>query len=153
MKVIQELQNILQPMLEKSGVELVDIQHQREKLGWVLRVLLDKPGGVSLNDCETWSRIIEETIEGRALMEHSYTLEVSSPGINRPLKKEEDFRKFAGERARVDLFSPKNGQKHFRGTIVSAHAGRIVLDDVTGKRVTLEISAISRAKLDPDIKI
>jgi len=151
--IIQEIEKLLQPVLEKNGVELVDIQHQREHTGWVIRVLLDKPGGISLKDCETLSEVIGETIDGQEFIHHPYALEVSSPGIDRPLKKEEDFVRYAGERVRISLYAPKEGQKNFKGNIVSAHAGRVVLDDVTGKRVTLDISAIAKAKLDPDIKI
>jgi ribosome maturation factor RimP len=95
---------------------------------------------------------IGEIVDQSNLMGENYALEVSSPGIDRVLKKEADFIRFAGNRVKVSVFAPINGQRNFSGKLASVQSGQITIDYVTGKTVTIPIAAIARARLDPDTK-
>src|SRR4051812_28499983 len=102
-------------MLAQQNVELVDLTYQKGPAGWTLSVYLDKPGGITLDDCSEWSHRFDETLEAGDVITHAYSLEVSSPGLDRPLKKLSDFQKFKGERVSVKLFAALEGQKNFHG--------------------------------------
>ncbi|RPH40518.1 MAG: ribosome maturation factor RimP, partial [Desulfobulbaceae bacterium] len=115
--------------------------------GWVLRLFIDKEGGVSLGDCTEVSREVSRFLDVEDLISHAYHLEVSSPGLERPLRSLADFQKFSGEKARVRLRESQDGQKVFLGTI-----GQIIEDSVTllpegGGEVHFTIDQISKARL------
>jgi len=93
-QLLKEIQSVIDPILESQGLELVDLEYQRESQGWVLRVYIDREGGVTLNDCAELSGELGTVLDVRDLMANPYTLEVSSPGLNRPLKKPEDYNKY-----------------------------------------------------------
>ena len=139
------------PLVEANKMELVDVQFSTEHGQKILRVFLDKEGGFGLGDCEEMSRQIGEAIDKSDFLNYSYVLEVSSPGLERVLKKEKDFLKFVGQKAKVTVFEPIDGQRNFQGNILSAKDGRVEIDDVTGKVVSIEIAKIARAKLSPEI--
>lgn len=151
MGVAEDVAKVVEPVLAQAGVELVDVEYQREPSGWVLRFYLDKPGGFSLNDCGEWNDRLGNEIEASGLIQHAYSLEISSPGLNRPLKKPADFQKFLGIDAIVKLYAPQNGQKNFHGKMVRVENGELYLDDRTTGPVKIPLAAIASAKLDPPI--
>jgi ribosome maturation factor RimP len=152
MSIVDQVEKLISPLVEANKIELVDVQFATEHGEKILRVFLDKDGGFGLGDCEEMSRQIGEAIEKSDFLSYSYILEVSSPGLERVLKKEKDFLKFLGKKIKVSVYEPINGQRNFQGNIVSAKDGRVEIDDVTGKVVAIEITKIARAKLSPDIE-
>lgn len=151
MSKTNELEKLLVPLIESEKMELVDLQYVSEAGRKVLRVFIDKEDGVKLSDCEEMSGKIGDLLDKSDIIPDSYVLEVSSPGLDRILKKEEDFIKFAGKKIRVSTFVPVNGQKNFLGEMVSCKDEKITINDVTGKTVEIELAAIARARLEPEI--
>jgi len=133
-------------VLEKMGMELFEVQFRREGHGWVVRLYIDREEGVTLDDCATVSREIGTWLEVEDLIEHAYHLEVSSPGLERPLRKMKDFARFAGRKAKVKLREPLNEQKVFIGIIDQVDEKTVVLV-VDEKPVRLLFDNIAKARL------
>jgi len=148
-----DIEKLITPLLEGENVELVDVTYQKQANGWTLCFILDKNGGISLDDCQGWSRKIEEQLDQSGIITHSYNLEVSSPGVYRPLKKEKDFLKFSGERVAVRLFAPLEGQKNFKGILNGIENGVIKVQLSEKGEVQLPLSQIAKAHLDPQINV
>jgi ribosome maturation factor RimP len=145
--IVDKIEAFAEALLPSLGLELVEVQFRREGHGWVLRLFIDKEGGVSLDDCTEVSREVSRFLDVEDLINHAYHLEVSSPGLERPLRSLADFQKFSGEKARVRLRESQDGQKVFLGTI-----GQIIEDSVTllpegGGEVHFTIDQISKARL------
>jgi ribosome maturation factor RimP len=154
MSTNKQLEDLIAPFLQSSGYELVDTQYLREAGKMVLKVFADKEGGLKLSDCEQLSRDIGDLVDKSGIIKEAYVLEVSSPGLDRVLKKESDFVKYRGKRAKVTLFAPVEGQRHFTVIINSAANGKLSFSDIfTNKNIEVEISKIAAARLDPDISI
>ncbi len=152
-EILTKLEVLLAPVLNESQVELVDITYQKEQGGWTLCFYLDKPGGITLDDCQTWSDRLGDLIDQHDVIHQRYVLEVSSPGVNRPLKKIEDFKKHSGERVSAKLFAPINGQKNFHGTLLNADEESITIRLEDQKReVVLPRSQVAKCKLDPIVE-
>ena len=100
-QLTEQIENLIQPILDDLGCELVDLEYQREERGWILRVFLDKEDGINLDDCATASREISSLLDVENVISTAYNLEVSSPGIERALKKAKDFERFAGQLAKI----------------------------------------------------
>jgi ribosome maturation factor RimP len=146
---------------ESYGLEIFDLQFRRESIGWVLRVILDRtrPGEstgaaddvVSIDDCrrvsEDLSALLDVEDELTAGVDRKYTLEVSSPGLDRPLRGEEDYRRFTGRLAKIVTSQPVDGQSHFAGRLSGVDAGVVLVAE--GKRIhRVPLAAISRARLE-----
>jgi ribosome maturation factor RimP len=116
-----------------------------------VRIFIDQPSGISLNDCERFSRQLSVLLDVEDWIPVSYTLEVSSPGLDRPLVKEADFRRFAGKKAKVRTRTLIEGEKSFRGVILDAAEGRLDLEVETGRRIEISLAEIERANLIIDI--
>src|SRR4051812_16029126 len=151
--LIEQIEKLADPVLQEHGAELVMVEFVHEHGSWVLRFFLDKPGGITLDDCATISEHLGRNLDATPLIAQSYSLEVSSPGIYRPLRKEKDFERFKGERADIHLYAPINGRRHFRGTIEGVREGVVDVKDSEDHVFSLPLSGISKAKLDPEIKI
>jgi ribosome maturation factor RimP len=149
---VEQVEALVKPALDQANVELVDLTYQKEPAGWTLTFYLDKPGGINLDDCEEWSRRLDTVIEESGLMTHAYNLEVSSPGINRVLKKTADYQRFLGQRAHIRLYAPQDGQKNFHGTLTSADDDQVLLRTEEGKDVRLPRTSIAKSRLDPVIE-
>jgi ribosome maturation factor RimP len=117
----------------------------------IVRIFIDQPSGISLNDCERFSRQLSVLLDVEDWIPVSYTLEVSSPGLDRPLVKEADFRRFAGKKAKVRTRTLIEGEKSFRGVILDAAEGRLDLEVETGRRIEISLAEIERANLIIDI--
>lgn len=113
------------PIAEKHDFELVDTEFVKEGANWYLRVYIDKPGGVTLDDCQAVSEELSEKLDETDPIKQSYYLEVSSPGLERPLKTERDFEKYRGETVELKLFQPVNGKKVLEGELLGLVEGRI----------------------------
>jgi ribosome maturation factor RimP len=146
-----EIENLLLPAAVKDNMEIVDVQYVKENGDWILRVFIDKSGGVTIDDCEKASRSFSVVLDGSDMLKDSYILEVSSPGINRILKKESDFERFIGSKARIQTFNPINNQKNFLGVIAAFKDGEVVVDDATSGFVKIDFLDIKKANLAEDI--
>jgi ribosome maturation factor RimP len=151
--LIEQIEQLTAPVLQEHGVELVDAQFIHEHGQWVLRFFLDKTGGVTLDDCARLSDHIGRTLDATDLIKQRYSLEVSSPGITRPLKKEADYQRFIGERVDVTLYAPLNGRRHFKGTLQSFQSGVVVVEEAPQQTFALPLTDVAKARLDPEIHI
>ena len=113
----------------------------------VLRIFIDQPGGVSLDDCERFSRRASVALDVEDFIPFSYVLEVSSPGLDRPLVKEGDYQRFTGRKAKIRLRSALEGRRNFQGTILGFHSGRVRLELAPGNEVEIAVPEIEKANL------
>lgn len=129
-----------------TGMEVVLVE---VKVGGrsVVRVFIDRPGGVSLADCERFSKRLSVMLDVEDFLPFSYVLEVSSPGLDRPLTREEDYRRFAGRKARVRLRSAAAGRKNLQGKILGADRGRVRFELPSGDQLEVAVTEIERANL------
>ena len=145
--VLESVRMIAEPVIIDEGMELVDIEYRREQGGWVLRLFIDKEGGITLGDCSNISSQIGHLIEVDDLISNPYTLEVSSPGLNRPLKKEEDFVKYRGRLVKLKLRDPIEGRRVFKGRLLDSEEG-LVRIDMEDDVVSLPFNNIRKANLE-----
>jgi ribosome maturation factor RimP len=136
---------------DSMGMEVVLVELKGDGNRSVVRAFIDQPGGITLDDCERFSRRFSVSLDVEDWIPSSYTLEVSSPGINRPLVKESDFKRFRGENAKVRTRLPLEGQKNFKGKIVGVTEGRLELEVAPGKRVGIALVDIEKANLNIDL--
>jgi ribosome maturation factor RimP len=130
----------------------VDLEWKRERRGWILRIFIDKPTGITVEDCAKVSSLVGKILDEEDFIHHSYTLEVSSPGIERPLTKKEHFERFAGEKAKITLKNPVEGRKNFTGLLLGVKEGDLVVIEVEGKTWEFPLTEIKKARLQPEIK-
>ena len=145
-RLVTAIAAFAEPLLADMGLELVEIQYRREGHGWILRFFIDREDGVGIDDCAKASREISARLEVEDLIDHAYTLEVSSPGLERPLKKDSDFTRYTGRLARIKLREPLAGQRVLIGTLRGL-AGAAVLLEMEGEIVSLEMNNIAKARL------
>ena len=110
-------EELLEPIVAEAGFELVDVEYVKEAGTWYLRAYIDKPGGITVDDCEAVSRKFSDILDEKDYIEDSYIFEVSSPGLGRPLKKEKDFQRSLGEDVEIRTYRPIDGQKEFGGVL------------------------------------
>jgi ribosome maturation factor RimP len=145
-RVTATIQGFAEPLLGDMGMELVEIQFRREGHGWVLRLFIDKEDGITIDDCAAVSREISAYLEVEDLIDHAYHLEVSSPGLERPLRKREDFIRFAERLVRIKLREPINGQRVLIGTLLGLE-GEMVLLEMDNETVRIDMENIAKARL------
>ena len=143
------LTQLLQPLVEELGYEFVGLEHSSNPKNPVLVIYIDRAGGIGVDDCERVSREVAALLDVEDPIPGHYNLEVSSPGIDRPLFTLEQFRQFSGETARVTLFAPLDGRRKFKGRILGVDDGKVKLDQ-DGSEVLLEMGNIAKARLVPD---
>jgi len=149
-RLLQEVQGVVEPILQSEGFELVDLEYQRESQGWVLRIYLDREGGgITLDDCTAVSHEVGAVLEVKDLIPNSYVLEVSSPGLTRPLKKPQDFNKFRNRMVKIKLFEPLEGRKNFKGTLLGLEENKVRVE-VEQKIFELPLERIAKANLEID---
>jgi len=144
-KIIAKARELAEPIINEQNLELVDIQYIRESRGWVLRIIIDKENGVTLNECTKISREVGYILEIKDIIAYPYHLEVSSPGLERPLKTPKDFAKCLGKKVNIITSEPLNGQKKFRGTLKSIKDSNVRLD-IGGKCWRIPLEIIDQAK-------
>lgn len=143
------LRTLLEPGIDALGFELIELEYVSRQRA-VLRIYIDAPGGVLVEDCERVSRYVSGVLDVEDPVPGQYALEVSSPGLDRPLVRPEHFRRFAGHEVQVETRQPHDGRRRFRGVLVDEHDGRITLrcEDQT---VELHLDALRSARLVPEL--
>jgi ribosome maturation factor RimP len=143
-----ELAKLLGPTIERLGYELSDLEARLGGRGGVIRIFIDHPDGINLEDCEKVSLAVSAILDVEDPLPVQYNLEVSSPGLDRKLTKVEHFQRFAGEVVKVQMRFPIGGRKRFRGTLVSSDDENIVVE-VDGESHSLPMATIDTARLVP----
>ena len=162
MPTVEDIERVVKPVLIENRFELIETHYRKEAGRWVLRLFIDKlpetgeslgfrGSKVTLEDCEIVSAFVGDTLDASDLIGMSYVLEVSSPGINRPLKNEAHFRTAMGQNVKISLYAPlfeNSNQKNFGGILAAAGHGTVELIDDTSGKVTIPIEKIAKARLD-----
>ena len=146
----QKAEALILPIIAKNNYELVDVEFVREGSNWFLRAYVDKEGGFSVNDCEKVSREFSDLLDKEDFIEESYILEISSPGLGRPLKKDKDFERSLGEEVEVKLYKALEGQKEFSGTLEAYDADTVTLGFEDNTKATFERKNIALIRLAID---
>lgn len=149
--LFERLAALAQPILEEEGLELVELDFRRGSNRSLLRLFIDKPGGVTLDDCSVVSTQLGDLLDVEDLIPHRYTLEVSSPGANRPLKRPEDYERFLGRLVQITTREPVEGQRGFTGRLVAFAKGKVSLDVPSKGEITVGLDQIERARLEIEI--
>ena len=145
----QKTEALVMPIIEANNFELVDVEYVKEAGNWYLRVYVDKEGGIAVDDCEVVSRALSDKLDVDDFIEDSYILEVSSPGLGRPLKKEKDFIRSIGKEVDIHLYKSIEKQKEFTGVLKSYNKEEIVLQ-IEDTEVTFDRTNIALIRLSFD---
>ncbi len=153
--VAEKARILLEPIIVREGFELVEVEWLRQGSAWVLRVFVDRPGGVTIDHCQELSRTIEPVLDVEDFIEPAYDLEVSSPGLDRPLRKPEDFARFAGQRVHVKTYGPietaTGPRKSWTGTLRGFGDGAVEIE-VDGALHRVPHDRIAKAHLEYDFE-
>ncbi len=163
--ITEQARGLLEPIIEREGFELVEVEWVREGSAWVLRLFVDRPGGVTIDHCQELSRIVETVLDVEDFIEPAYNLEVSSPGVERPLRKPHDFERFAGQRAHVKTYGPIESlpaapagasaaagpRKNWTGTLKGFRDGAVEIE-VDGVVHRIPHEKIAKAHLEYDFE-
>jgi ribosome maturation factor RimP len=150
-EIALRVRTLAEPILKDLGLELVDAEFRRETQGWVLRLYIDKSNGVGLEDCRRVSEELGDHLDVEDFIAYPYHLEVSSPGLDRPLTRDQDFVRFVGHEARVSTGEDLQGRHNFRGRLAGLQDGAVLLDLPDGQRVAIPRGLILRARLQPEL--
>ena len=143
---VRRIWELLEPAMVREGLELVEVECGNHGPKSLVRIFLDKEGGIDLDACANASRLIGALMEAEDIIPGAYTLEVGSPGIDRPVRKEADFVRFAGETVKIKTYAPVNGRKAFRGTLGGIE-NDLVSIDCDGQRFDIHLENLRRANL------
>jgi ribosome maturation factor RimP len=144
--IVRHVTGLIEPILDEMGYELVHVEYLSKHGRWVLRIFIDKETGVTINDCARVSEELGDLIDIQDIIDHEYVLEVSSPGLNRSLKKERDFVRAVGRKIKVGLMRPINGRRNFTGYL-RQFQGQTLYLEIDGDRITLPWRDIDQAHL------
>ena len=144
--VSQAVMDLIEPVLIVEGLELVDVEYKKEGKNWVLRISIDKEGGVTVEDCQKVSHLTGDLIEVEETIITPYSLEVSSPGLDRVLKREKDFLKFKGRQIRLHSLSPIDNRRKFIGILVDFKDQTVFLE-LDGKLLEIPLRQVGKANL------
>jgi ribosome maturation factor RimP len=145
-ELVGEIWNLLGPVIAAQGMEILEIEYRREPVGWVLRIFLDKEPGISVEDCAEMSRITGDLLDMADLIRTPYHLEVSSPGVDRPLRKIEHFQKQVGKIIEVRTISPVQDRRNFKGELKQASFDGIIIE-CEARSFAIPLSLIEWARL------
>ncbi|MFL5320586.1 MAG: ribosome maturation factor RimP [Myxococcaceae bacterium] len=153
--VEDKARQVAEPILQAEGLELIDVEYTREHGDWVLRLFIDKPGQtVGLDDCEKGSKAVETALDVEDVVPHAYSLQVSSPGIDRPLRKPQHFEKALGQKVKVKTFGPLTGveppRKNFGGVLKGVEGDAIKVSVEGAGEFRIPFKDIAKANLDPE---
>lgn len=146
MKIIEAVKKLAEPVIERLGLELWDVEYVKEAGEWYLRIYIDKDGGISINDCENVSRELDPLLDEQDLIPETYTFEVSSAGAERPLKTPDHFKMFIGSLVVLRLYSGKNGKKEYKGLLTGYKDGEVTID-VDGTEETFGENEVALVRL------
>ena len=150
MELKDRLTSVIEPVVNGLGYELVLLEYAPSRGTGTLRLFIDAPAGIQIEDCERVSREVAATLDVEDPIPSAYRLEVSSPGLDRPLVTADHFRRFAGERVRIEMAVPIGGQKRFRGILRGTDGQVVMLETETAQQVSLPLADIERARVIPD---
>ena len=145
--VIENIRGSIDNLLQERAIELVDITYRREHGGMVLRLLVNKEGGITLDECTYLNEEIGKMLDEKDIIPEKYMLEVSSPGLDRPLKTRRDFERVIGEKIHIHTFEPVNDKRDHEGTVNSVDDEKVTIDDVK-----IRLDKIAKAKLKIEVK-
>ena len=140
-------EELVQPLVAEKQFELVDVEYVKEGGSYYLRIYIDKEGGITVNDCEDISRPFSDILDREDYIEGSYILEVSSPGLGRPLKKEKDFKRSLGEEVEIRLFRQVEHQKEWIGLLTAYDQQTVTIEIEDGREMTFERSNLALIRL------
>lgn len=140
-------EELILPIVEEQGFELVDVEYVKEGGTMYLRAYIDKPGGIAVNDCETVSRALSDLLDKEDYIADSYILEVSSPGLGRPLKKEKDFKRSVGKAVEIRLYRAVDRKKEFEGILTAYDDQSVTIEQEDGMEASFERAAIALIRL------
>ena len=149
--IVERIDKIAGKAAKDNGVEFVHSEIVGNRRNRTVRIFIDKPEGVSIDDCSNVSRSIEAVIDADDFIPSAYVLEVSSPGLDRPLFKLDDFKRFVGKKAKVKTAEPLNGQANFNGSITAVEGSEIIFDDRTSGSVRIPFEKVEKANLKVDL--
>jgi ribosome maturation factor RimP len=149
---VGKLMSVAEPVVAGQGYELVDLEWKNEPVGWVLRVFIDREGGINHQDCADVSNQLSTTLDVSELIPVRYSLEVSSPGLDRPLRKESDFRRFVGQKAKIKTRRPVGeSRRNFAGILVGVESGKVRID-VGDQVCDVPVDDVEKANLVHEFK-
>jgi len=139
-KIADAVKEIAEPIIEglDAGIELIEVEYVKEGSEWYLRLYIDKVGGVSLDDCQLVSESLNDILDEKDPVKGKYIFEVSSPGIDRPLKTDRDFERYKGAEIELHLYAPVENSKLFIGKLIGRENSEIIIEEDTGKGKTKE---------------
>lgn len=143
----QKTEELLLPLIAEYQFELVDVEYVKEGGNWYLRAYIDKPGGITVDDCEVISRALSDLLDEQDFIDEAYILEVSSPGLGRPLKKDKDFARSIGEEVEVRTYRAIDHQKEFTGILKEYDKEKIVIEAENQETMTFDRSDIALVRL------
>lgn len=143
----QKTEKLLMPIMEANGFELVDVEYVKEAGNWYLRAYIDKPGGITVDDCEVVNRELGRSAGRDDFIDDSYILEVSSPGLGRPLKKERDFIRSKGEEVEIRTYRMVDRQKEFRGVLKAWDKDTVTIETEDGQEQIFDRDNIALIRL------
>ena len=157
-QLIDRIRAVAERVARSYNLEIFDVQFRRESAGWMLRIFLDVPddaahpapvdASITVEDCAHVSRDVSAILDVEETIDHRYTLEVSSPGLDRPLRGAADYRRFAGRVAKIVVSEAVDGQKHFEGRLQGLEREAVVIETTPGKRQSIPLRLITRARLE-----
>ncbi len=139
---------LVEPLAQYNGLELIMVEFVKGPRGNILRLIIDKTGGVTLDDCSRLSRVVSDLLDVHDPVPGSYNLEVSSPGINRPLVRLNDYERFSGQKVFVRTSEPIDGRRKFKGMLKGVSGEQEVIIESSGQRYLLPFNLINKARLD-----
>ncbi len=145
-RVEETIKSLVPPLIEPSGFELLEVEYQKEGNNWILRLFIDHEKGIDLDDCQMVSNLVSDELDKLDPIPHAYLLEVSSPGIDRPLKNARDFQRFQGHQVRIKLFVPKSGKKDYQGELMGIEDGLVVIRSANEK-LFFRLEEIAKANI------
>lgn len=145
-KIVQQIQSLAQPLAQEQGLELWDVEYLKEAGQWFLRIYIDKPGGVSIDDCEAFSKAFDPILDAADPIPESYIFEVSSAGAERVLKRPSDFQRFLGENVEVKLYRAVNGSRTHTGTLKAYQDGDVTIE-TGGAEAAFPADAVAQVRL------
>lgn len=151
-KIIETVERIAAPIIEDLNLELVEVEYVKEGKNWFLRVYIDKESGIDIEECAVVSEKVSEQLDALDPdpIPHNYFLEVSSPGAERPLKKQEDFERAVGKHVNVKLYEPLEGEKVYEGTLLSFEQDELTVEymiKTRKKQISIPLEKVAKARL------
>ncbi|MCI1958685.1 MAG: ribosome maturation factor RimP [Clostridia bacterium] len=140
------VEKLIKPIADDMCFEIDNIEFLKEGQNWYLRVFLDKEGGITIDDCELFSKKAEKVLDEKDPVEQAYIFEVSSPGLDKPLKKDSDFEKYAGRLVDIKLYKPKDNKKEYQGKLKGLVDGNIVILSEDGE-ISFEQKSVASVRL------